>query len=83
MPQIKLVWREFTQNKFYLLFLLGLLAQLLTYGYSLITANFFSSAFTFERLMIFIGILAGYYFLVSLSNGLIRVKKSLLFTDAA
>ncbi len=34
--------------------MLGLLAQLLTYGYLLIAANFFSSAFTLERLMLFL-----------------------------
>ena len=79
---VKRVWREFTHNKFYLLFFLGLLVQLLAYGYSLITANFFSSAFTFPRLMLFIGILAAFYALLSLFSGLVRVyreKKSRVY----
>jgi len=78
----KRVWREFTQNKFFLLFFLGFLVQLLTYGYSLITANFFSSPFTFERLILFIGILAAYYLLISLLSGLVRIyreKKSRVY----
>ena len=58
-----------------MLFFLGFLVQLLTYGYSLITANFFSSPFTFERLMLFIGILALYYLLLSLFNGLVRIYR--------
>jgi len=69
------VLREFWHNKFLLLFFLSLLVQFLTYGYSIITANFFSSPFTLERLLLFIGILAAYYFLLSLLNGLVRIYR--------
>ncbi len=75
MSLVKRVWREFTQNKFILLFLLGLIVQLLTYGYSLITAFFFSSAFTLERLLLFVGILAAYYAILSLCNGFLRIYR--------
>ena len=82
MTLVKRVLREFSQNKFQLLFFLGFIVQLLTYGYSLITANFFSRPFTFDRLMLFIGILAIYYVLLSWLSGLVRIyreKKSRVY----
>ncbi|MCL2492003.1 MAG: ABC transporter ATP-binding protein/permease [Coriobacteriia bacterium] len=71
------IWDEFVANKFYLLFFLSLIAQLLTYGYSLITAEFFSSEFTFERLLTFIAILAGYYLILAVVNGLLQMYREM------
>ncbi|MCL2818192.1 MAG: ABC transporter transmembrane domain-containing protein, partial [Actinomycetia bacterium] len=75
MSVAKRIWNEFVENKFYLLFFISLLVQLLTYGYSLITAEFFSAEFTFERLLTFIAILAGYYVLLALGNGLLQMYR--------
>ncbi len=73
MSLAKRVWREFTGNKFYILFSLGLLVQLLTYGYSLITATFFNEPYTLQRLLTFIGLLAAYYVVQSFLSGQLRI----------
>ena len=70
---IKRVWKEFLDNKFYVLFILSFLLQLLTYGYSLITAFFFREEFTFARLIRFILILAVFYAAQSAFGGLFRI----------
>ncbi|MCL1796407.1 MAG: ABC transporter ATP-binding protein/permease, partial [Clostridia bacterium] len=70
---IKKVWKEFVDNKFYVLFALSFLSQLLTYGYSLITAFFFREAFTVARLTRFMLILALFYTAQSVSGGLLRI----------
>ncbi|MCL1790356.1 MAG: ABC transporter ATP-binding protein/permease [Peptococcaceae bacterium] len=70
---IKRVWNEFTENKFYVLFIFSFLLQLMTYGYSLITAFFFSEEFTFARLIEFILILVVFYAAQSIFAGLLRV----------
>ncbi|MCL1852610.1 MAG: ABC transporter ATP-binding protein/permease [Peptococcaceae bacterium] len=67
------VWKEFTENRFYVLFILSFLLQLVTYGYSLITAFFFSEEFTFTRLLHFMLILAVFYVAQSAFSGLLRV----------
>ena len=67
------VFKEFVDNKFYVLFILSFLLQLLTYGYSLITAFFFRQEFTFPRLMQFMMILAVYYVAQAGFGGLLRI----------
>lgn len=73
MHLIKRVFREFLENKFYILFTFSFLLQFLTYGYSLITAYFFKEQFTFDRLMQFICILAVFYVFQSLFSGFVRI----------
>lgn len=73
MQLAKKVWREFWQNKFYTLFIFSFFVQLLTYGYSLITAYFFHAPFSFDRLVRFIVILAAFYATQSLFAGLVRI----------
>ncbi len=73
MHLIKRVLKEFLKNKFYILFTFSFLVQLLTYGYSLITAYFFKEQFTFNRLLQFILILAIFYTFQSLFSGLVRI----------
>lgn len=73
MSLAKRIWTEFTENKFYILFSLSFLVQLLTYGYSFITATFFNEPFTLRRLLIFIALLAGYDLLQSFLSGQLRI----------
>ena len=73
MNLIKRVFREFLENRFYILFTFSFLVQLLTYGYSLITAYFFKEQFTFDRLIQFICILAVFYIFQSLFSGFVRI----------
>ena len=73
MNLVKRVFREFLENRFYILFIFSFLLQLLAYGYSLITAFFFMEQFTFNRLMTFICILAVFYIFQSLFSGLVRI----------
>ena len=70
---IRRVFKEFTDNKFYVLFIFSFLLQLLTYGYSLITAFFFRQEFTFQRLINFMIILACYYVAQAAFGGLLRI----------
>ncbi len=70
---IKRVFKEFIDNKFYVLFIFSFLLQLLTYGYSLITAFFFREEFTFQRLIQFMMILVGYYVAQAAFSGLLRI----------
>ena len=70
---LKRVFKEFTSNKFYVLFTLSFLSQLLTYGYSLITAFFFREEFTTARLIRFMLMLAIYYVVQSGFAGLLRI----------